>query len=82
MTSLPYFYNDYDDEGTVSSGRKKAQRRDKHQSIKDGEFQVKKRVQYENEVFTSVQSLSAIPLSYGDRFVPRRYFRKQLTTVS
>lgn len=77
MTSLPYFY----DEEFVSSGRKEAQRRDKHLSKKDGGFQVKKRVQYENEVLTSVQSLSAIPLSYGDRFIPRRYFRKQLTTI-
>lgn len=42
-----------------------------------GNFQVKKRAQYENEIITCQSKLDAIPVSYGDRFIPRRYFRKQ-----
>lgn len=47
-----------------------------------GKFEVKKRIQYENEVIKCVTKLKAIPLSYGDRFIPRRYFRKQISTMS
>ncbi|XP_055323838.1 protein cortex isoform X1 [Sitodiplosis mosellana] len=47
-----------------------------------GKFQVKKRAQYENEVIKCESKLEAIPISYGDRFIPRRYFRKQTPSLS
>lgn len=40
-----------------------------------GKFQLKKRIQYENEVIRCSSKLDAIPISYGDRFIPRRYFQ-------
>lgn len=43
-----------------------------------GKFQVKKRAQYENEVIKFQSKLQAIPISYGDRFIPRRYFGQQM----
>lgn len=48
-------------------------------AINAGKFQVKKRAQYENEVIKCESTLTAIPNSYGDRFIPRRYFCKQTT---
>lgn len=47
-----------------------------------GEFQVKKRAQYENEIIKCESGLEAIPIAYGDRFIPRRYFRKVAPTIS
>lgn len=46
-----------------------------------GKFQVKKRAQYENEIIKCESKLQAIPISYGDRFIPRRYFRKQTSSL-
>lgn len=47
-------------------------------AINAGKFQVKKRAQYENEVIKCESKLTAIPIEYGDRFIPRRYFNKQI----
>lgn len=47
-----------------------------------GKFQVKKRAQYENEIIKCESKLDAIPISYGDRFIPRRYFCKQAPILS
>lgn len=47
-----------------------------------GKFQVKKRAQYENEVIICESKVEAIPISYGDRFIPRRYFHKQTSNMS
>lgn len=46
-----------------------------------GKFEVKKRAQYENEIIKCKSKLEAIPIGYGDRFIPRRYFRKQDQSV-
>lgn len=46
-----------------------------------GKFQVKKRAQYENEIIKCESKLHTIPISYGDRFIPRRYFRKQTSSI-
>lgn len=48
---------------------------------KAGKFEVKKRAQYENEVIKCESKLTAIPISYGDRFIPRRYFRRQTSSL-
>lgn len=43
-----------------------------------GNFQVKKRAQYENEIVKCQTKMITVPTAYGDRFIPRRYFRKQM----
>lgn len=77
MAALPFIY------GAVqtSSVRKKSKRRDIQQARDAGKFQVLKRNQYENEVLRSKVPLQAIPNSYGDRFIPRRYFSKQTMKI-
>lgn len=42
-----------------------------------GTFQVRKRMKYENEVIKCQTKLHAIPIEYGDRFIPRRYVGQQ-----
>lgn len=42
-----------------------------------GKFKVQKRAQHENEIIKFETKLQAMPASYGDRFIPRRYFHKQ-----
>lgn len=78
MAALPFVY----DATETASSRKKSKRRDIHQARAVGQFQVLKRNQYENEVFKRRVPLQVIPMSYGDRFIPRRYFRKQLSKIS
>lgn len=39
-----------------------------------GKFEVKKRSQYENEVIKCKSTIERVPISYGDRFIPRRQF--------
>lgn len=55
----------------------KAKRNKVQKSNNAGNFEVRKRVQYENEIVKCKSKLDAIPNMYGDRFIPRRYFRKQ-----
>lgn len=59
--------------------RKEAQRNRVQKSSNAGIFQVKKRAQYENEIIKCEMKLDALPIMFGDRFIPRRYFRKQTT---
>lgn len=59
----------------------KASRNKVSKANSDGNFQVKKRAQYENEIIKCESKLVAIPISYGDRFIPRRYFGKQVSSL-
>lgn len=45
-----------------------------HKSKNSGNFQVKKRTKYVNEVIKYPTKVHVIPNEYGDRFIPRRYF--------
>lgn len=74
MATLPFFYSD----GSVSSGRKNAKRRIKNANEANdiGRFILRKRVQNTAEARKVEQRLPAIPVAYGDRFIPRRYFRQ------
>lgn len=42
---------------------------------------VQKRKTYENEIVKCQRPASIVPYSYGDRFIPRRYFRAQLSEL-
>lgn len=75
MATLPFFYSDT----SVSSGRKNAKRRIKNANEANdiGRFILKKRAQNTSEARRIQHRLPAIPVAYGDRFIPRRYFRQQ-----
>lgn len=77
MASLPFIYGGVQ----TTSIRKKSKRRDVLQAKDAGNFQVLKRNQYENEVIRCRTPLQTIPYSYGDRFIPRRYYRKQTSRI-
>ena len=57
----------------------KATKKKRSKSTNNGNFQVKKRQKYENEVIKYQTELYAIPNEYGDRFIPRRYFGQPKT---
>lgn len=59
----------------------KATKKNIPQASNVGKFQIKKRAQYANEVIKSESRVQAIPIEYGDRFIPRRYFRKQIQNM-
>lgn len=52
--------------------RNKTKPRNVQKTNKFGEYEVKKRVQYENEVIKSKLTVDQVPISHGDRFIPRR----------
>lgn len=43
-----------------------------------GKFELKKRAQYENEVIKYKSTIEQMPISYGDRFIPRRHFHTRM----
>lgn len=74
MATLPFFYVT----DSVPSGRKNPKRRSRNadQANDIGRFIVNKRAPNDSEVRHAPYRLPAIPVAYGDRFIPRRYFHQ------
>lgn len=74
MATLPHFY----DAESMSRLLKNAKRNIKNADAANdiGYFAVRKRVENQSETRQVKYPLSVLPVSYGDRFIPRRYLRQ------
>lgn len=77
--TLPFTYLAETDDET--NERKKSKRKLAKSGDIDQTVHIKKRCQYQNEMLMCEKREICVPNSYGDRFIPRRYFCKQPSRI-